>query len=221
MQVGLAASPAVSFRTAGSGAGAWQQESDGGAGAFTITVDTTLQYALLNQTLNDLIAGRRITLSEGFFSNYIVVKECMVRCYKDDQLLITCHFAGSFTGTVFLTGKPVYNAFTRTVDMQALAYKLQTKSLLLKGAKWLLAGRIEKEIKKVTSVSLAAYFVKAQTALEKEINKEWTNGITGGGNIRDLQLVRIAALPQHLLLQAMCTGNLHLTVSVNNLNFLG
>lgn len=221
LQVGLTASPVlhvekkdvVSFELPATGSVA--------TGGFSLSFTTTVPYTLLSKVIDGVMAGKRIVISEGFFANHIVVKNISLKSFNEDGVLITCQFTGSFTGTVLFRGKPVYNASLKTVDVGALTYELQTKNLLLKGARWLLAGRIEKELKKATSISLAGYFAKLQLAMENYLNREWTKGITGAGNITELTLMGISALPDYLSLQATCSGNLRINISANELGFLG
>jgi hypothetical protein len=103
--------------------------------------------------------------------------------------------------------------------MHNLDYDLQTKNLLLKGAKWLFAAKIETELKKAASINLSTYFDTAKTALNEYLNKEWTKGIKGAGSVTDLRLINAEALPQHLLLRTACTGNLSIKISEFNLGF--
>ncbi|MGZ5286477.1 MAG: DUF4403 family protein, partial [Flavisolibacter sp.] len=126
---------------------------------------------------------------------------------------------GSFDGTVHFTGKPVYDTATKTIEVHDLDYDLRTKSLLLKTAKWLFNKKIINEMTKYTSFDLTQYYDTASLAMNQWLNREWTKGIRGSGEVEQLSLTSVYALPQHLLIRSNCVGKLSVVVSEINLNF--
>ncbi len=107
----------------------------------------------------------------------------------------------------------MYNANTKTIEVQDLDYDLDTKNVLLKTAKWLFSGKIESELKKNTAINLSAYFETAQKSLNNYLNKEWTKGIKGTGNVKELKVISVQPLPQHILIKTACAGALSVQVS--------
>ena len=124
-----------------------------------------------------------------------------------------------FDGAIFFTGKPVYNAEKKAIEVQEMDYDLKTRNLLLKTAKWLFNKRIVNELKKYTSFELATYYDTAAATLNNWLNKEWTRGIKGSGSVNNLQLTAVHALPQHLLIRSNCVGQLSVLVSEMDLQF--
>ncbi|HVG42127.1 MAG TPA: DUF4403 family protein, partial [Chitinophagaceae bacterium] len=98
-------------------------------------------------------------------------------------------------------------------------YDLKSNDFLLKAAKWLFDKRIITEIKKYTSIDLTNYYRKATATLNDVLNKEWNKGIRGVGKIKDIQLTDVFALPDHLLIRSVCTGNLEIVINEMNLSF--
>jgi hypothetical protein len=188
-------------------------------GGFSIYLDASLQYDSLSRIVNGYMAGKRFDLSEGLFKKHIIVQQVTVAASPEGRMLIKVDFSGSFNGSAFFTGNPVYNATNKTIEVQDLDYDLQSKNLLLKTAKWLFAGKIESELKKYTTMELADYFDSAQKALNLSLNKEWTKGIKGSGTIKELKVVSVQPLPQHILIKTACSGNLRVQVSEIDLSF--
>lgn len=186
---------------------------------FNIFLEAALQYDSLSTVLNTLLVNKRFDLSEGIFKKHIIIKKTRVSGQQNGNLLFQLDFTGSFDGTVFLTGKPVYNPDTKSIEVDELDYDLQTKNVLLKTAKWLFNKRIRNELKKYTSFSLADYYNTAGKTINSWLNKEWTKGIKGMGYVRDLKLVALSALPDHLLIRSNCAGDLSVLVSSVNLSF--
>lgn len=212
--IGITAAPVVQFEKAASSSTPLPNLTPATpAGGFTVYLDAALPYDSLSRVVNGYMAGKRFDVSEGLFAKHIVVKEVTVAGNTEGHLLLKVDFTGSFNGTAFFTGKPAYDAESQTLAVEDLDYDLQTKNLLLKGAKWLFASKIETELKKASRIPLAGYFDTAQQSLNQYLNREWTRGISGNGTIDDLRLVRAEALPQHLFLRTACSGKLRVTVS--------
>lgn len=220
MNIGITASPVVSFEKTGVASSPVPNLSaSANPGGFSIFLEAAVQYDSLSRMVNAYMAGKRFDLSEGLFAKHIVVNQVTVAGNTTGNLLIKVDFSGSFDGTAFFTGKPGYNAATKSIEVQDLDYDLQTKNVLLKTAKWLFSGKIENELKKASSINLSAYFDTAQKSLNAYLNREWTKGIRGSGSVKELSLVSAQALPQHLLLKSSCAGNLRVQVSEIDLSF--
>lgn len=188
-------------------------------GGFNIYLEAALQYDSLSKVLDASLFNKRFDVADGLFKKHILIRGTEVKGNDNGDLLITLDFGGSFNGTVYFTGKPVYNAHTKRIEVENMAYDLQTKNLLLKTAKWLFNSRIISELKKYTSFDLTSYYNTASTTLNTWLNKEWTKGIKGVGTVNKLELTSLNALPQHLLIRTNCGGKLTVQVSEINMAF--
>ncbi|HEY0354932.1 MAG TPA: DUF4403 family protein [Flavisolibacter sp.] len=188
-------------------------------GGFNIYLEAALQYDSLSKVLNGYLAGKRFDVADGFIRKHIIIDNTTVTGDTTGNLLIALDFSGSFDGRVHFTGKPVYDTATRTIEVHDLEYDLETKNLLLKTAKWLFNKRIVSELKKYTSFNLSQYYDTATLSMNDWINREWTKGIRGSGEVHQLTLTDVYALPQHLLIRSNCTGKLSVMVSEVNLDF--
>jgi hypothetical protein len=214
INIGITASPTVTFEKQNSVVTPVPNLSTSSApGGFSIYLDAALQYDSLSRVVNGYMAGKRFDVSEGIFKKHIIIKEVTVAASPEGRMLIKVDFTGSFNGTAFFTGNPVYNPSTKTIEVNDLDYDLQTKNLFLKTAKWLFAGKIEEELKKNTTINLTNYFDTAQKSLNTYLNKEWTKGIRGAGKINELKVVSVQPLPQHILIKTACSGNLSVQVT--------
>lgn len=220
INIGITASPAVSFeKPTGLRTQVPNLSTAANPGGFAVYLDAALQYDSLSRVVNGYMAGKRFDVSEGIFKKHIIVKEVTVAANPEGRMLIKVDFNGSFSGTAFFTGNPVYNPANKTIEVKDLDYDLQTKNVLLKTAKWLFSGKIEDELKKNTKIDLTTYFETAQKSLNTHLNKEWTKGIKGSGNIKELKVVSVQPLPQHILIKTACSGNLSVQVTEIDLSF--
>jgi hypothetical protein len=213
INIGISATPVVTFqKEAAQITSVPDMTASASPGGFSVFLEAALQYDSLSRVVNGYMAGKRFDLSEGILAKHIVVKEVTVASNSQGQMLIKVDFTGSFNGTAFFTGTPVYNIATKTIEVQDLDYDLQTKNVLLKTAKWLFSGKIESELKKNTSINLTSYFETAQASLNSYLNKEWTKGIKGAGNVKELKVISVEPLPQHILIKTSCAGTLSVQV---------
>ena len=76
------------------------------------------------------MAHKRFDLSQGIIKNHIIIEKTTVAGTPEGNMKITVDFSGSFDGTAIFTGKPVYNADKKLIEVQNLDYDLQTKTYL-------------------------------------------------------------------------------------------
>jgi hypothetical protein len=214
INIGISATPAITFqKEAVKPSPVPNLTPAANSSGFSVFLEAALQYDSLSRVVNGYMAGKRFDLSEGIFAKHIVVKEVTVAGSNEGRMLIKLDFTGSFNGTAFFTGSPVYNAATNTIEVQDLDYDLQTKNVLLKSAKWLFAGKIETELKKATAINLTSYLATAQSSLNTYLNKEWAKGIKGSGNVKELKVISVEPLPQHIVVKTSCAGALGVQVT--------
>lgn len=188
-------------------------------GGFNIYLEAALQYDSLSQVLNSYLVEKRIDVAEGIIKKHIIIKNAAVTGDAEGNMVISLDFTGSFNGTVYFTGKPVYNSEKKSIEILNLDYDLKTKNLLLKTAKWLFNKRISGELEKYTSFDLSQYYDTASKTMNNWLNREWTRGISGTGSVSELKLTSLYALPEHLLIRSNCTGTLSVLVRELNLKF--
>lgn len=220
INIGISATPVVSFAkqeiTPSSVPNLTNTNNPGG---FNVHLEAALQYDSLSNVLNGYLVNKRFDVTEGIFNKHIIVQHTAVSGDTDGNLNIRVDFTGSFDGTAYFVGKPVYNVEKKTIEVQDLDYDLKTKNLLLKTAKWLFNKKILNELKTYTSFDLSQYYDTASKSLNSWLNREWTKGISGSGSVTDLKLTSLYALPEHLLIRSNCVGKLNVLVSELNLKF--
>ena len=71
---------------------------------------------------------------------------------SNGQMAIETNVKGSINGTMYLTGLPVFNVADTTLRVQNLKFDLKTKNVMMKSAKWLFNGKIERTITKALAI---------------------------------------------------------------------
>jgi len=220
INIGISATPVISFAKPEVEHSMVPALANGNSpGGFNIYLEAALQYDSLSNVLNGYLVNRRFDVGEGVFKKHIIIQHTTVTGDENGNMNIKADFTGSFDGTAYFIGKPVYNAEKRSIEVQNLDYDLKTKNLFLKTAKWLFSQKILNELKHYTSFDLAQYYDTASKTMNDWLNREWTKGIKGNGAVTDLKLTSVYALPQHLLIRSNCVGKLNVIVSELNLKF--
>jgi len=220
INIGISASPVVSFEKSNALPSPVPNLTNANnPGGFNIYLEAALQYDSLSNVLNGYMVNKQFDVGEGIFQKHIIVQHTAVSGDGEGNMNIRVDFTGSFDGTAYFVGKPVYNEEKKTIEVQDLDYDLKTKNLLLKTAKWFFNKKIISELKNYTSFDLSQYYDTAKVSLNSWLNREWTKGISGNGSVTDLKLTSVYALPQHLLIRSNCVGKLNVIVSDLSLKF--
>ncbi len=184
---------------------------------FSIFLDAILSYDSLSNILNEQIKGKEFDFKKGFIKKKFIIDECKIYGGGFEKLIIKINFSGTNNGVVYLVGKPVYNKEKRVIEVVDIDFDIKSRNVLLGSADWLFDKKITKEISKIARFELGAYVDTAKTTLNKELNKEWAKGIRSYGNIKDIFLVGIYPMQQHLVIRSNCSGEL--SVKVESIDF--
>lgn len=218
ISIGISATPVVSLaRPAEAGTAVPNLSNAAHPGGFNIYLEAALQYDSLSTVLNQYMLHKRFDIADGLFKKYVVVEGVKVSSDTTGNLRFQLDFSGSFVGTAVFIGKPYYDPAKKTIEVQELEYDLQTKNLLLKGAKWLFSKKITSELKQYTTFPMQPYYDSAAKTINEWLNKEWTKGIRGNGAVSDLKITGLWALPDHLKIRTNCAGKLAVVVNEINL----
>ena len=216
--LGLSAKPVISFEkpveqsSAVPNLGTFSRQP-----GFSIFLDAVLSYDSLSNIMNQNLAGQKFEFKKGFIKKKFIIDECKIYGGGFEKLIIKIKFSGTNDGVVYLVGKPVYDKEKRTIEVADIDFDIKSKNFLLGSADWLFDKKITKEISKNARFELGAYIDSAKTSINQQLNQEWIKGMRSYGNIKDISLIGIYPMQQHLVIRSNCTGDL--SVKVESINF--
>lgn len=220
INIGLAAKPVVKFeKPANSLTSLPNISSFSRVPGFNINVDAVLNYDSLSAILNKQIAGKEYTFSKAFIKKKFIFQQCKLMGSGSDRLLIQVNFSGTDKGTFYLTGKPVYDAATKTLLVTNVDFDVKTKDALLKTADWLFSKKITTEIEKMAKYDLTAMMADATKNINQQLNSEFIKGVKGTGNVSGMSIDAIYPQVSWLVVRANAKGNLSVNVSGADLSF--
>jgi hypothetical protein len=216
--LGLSAKPVISFekpterKTVIPNMGPFSRQQ-----GFSIFLDAVLSYDSLSNIMNMSLRGKEFNFRKGFIKKKFIIDECKVYGGGFEKLIIKINFSGTNDGMVYLVGKPVYDKDKRTIEIQDIDFDIKSKNILLGSADWLFDKKITKEISNNARFDLGAYIDTAKTTINQQLNQELIKGVKSYGNIKDIKLIGIYPMQQHLVIRSNCAGDL--SVKVETVNF--
>ena len=217
--LGLSAKPAISFekpaekKSAVPNLGTFSRQQ-----GFSIFLDAVLNYDSLGWIINQQLKGKEFNFKKAFIKKKFIIDECKVYGGGFEKLIIKILFSGTNQGVVYLVGKPVYDKDKQAIEITDIDFDIKSKNVLLGSADWIFDKKITKEISKNARFELGAYIDSAKTNINKQLNQEWIKGIRSYGDIKDIKLIGIYPMQQHLIIRSNCVGDLSVKVDAVNLS---
>jgi len=132
---------------------------------------------------------------------------------QNDKLIIKAGLKGNINGVIYLKGTPYYDANTKTVSLKDLNYDLDTRSVLVKTANWLLQGTFAKQMEKQFVFSVSGQIDEAQKAIRQQLSsRKVSKGISLEGRLDALQPDQVYLTPTHLVALIVAKGRIDIKV---------
>ncbi len=184
-----------------------------------------LGYSTLNEFAVNLTTDISMKEAEGMAKSFSVGqkfypggKEIQVKDIQlfgqNDKIVVNTKFSGSYEGSLYLIGKPFFNAQKNTIELQDLDYDLQTKDFLLKSAKWMFDRTILKKMKEACVFPLDENVKFFKTMMNDQLrNYKFNNNVILRGMVNDLKVDRIQIVEGNIKIFVSSTGTLNLDVN--------
>ncbi len=216
--IGLSAKPAISFERPTEQTSVIPNISSfSRKSGFSIFLDAVLSYDSLSNIMNQQVQGKEFDFKKGFIKKKFIIDECKIYGGGFEKLIIKINFSGTNNGVVYLVGKPFYDKEKRTIEITNIDFDIKSKNVLLGSADWIFDKKITKEISKNARFELGAYIDTAKIRINKELNKEWVKGTRSYGSMKDISLIGIYPMQQHLIIRSNCIGEL--SVKIESIDF--
>jgi len=133
--------------------------------------------------------------------------------HKDGKIVIALDVLGSINGTIYLAGIPNYNSITKEIYFDQLEYVLNTKSLLLKSANWLMQGAILSKIQESCRYSIKGNLEEGKQSLKPYLtNYTPMKGVAVNGTLNDLEFEKVELTDKAIIAFITISGKLKIKV---------
>ena len=178
------------------------------ADEFSLVLSTEITYEEAEKIAKDQLLGE--TYSYGKRS---VTVEDLELYGQGDKLVVNTRLSGSYNGSIFLTGKPVFNSKKNNIQIKDLKYTLDTKNFLVKSAGWLLKSTIKNQIQDNLDFLLQYNMEEIEKQIQQQLSDYKINdGVTLSGQLKGINITNAYLLPQGMRIYLSLNGQLGVTV---------
>ena len=130
-----------------------------------------------------------------------------------DKIVVNVQFSGSYSGSLYLVGKPVFDAAKNAIRLDELDYDLQTRDFLLRSAKWLFDKTILRKMREACVFPLDENVKSFKTMMNDKIrNYVLNSNVSIKGVVDDIQVQDIKILKDNIRIFVKSNGKLTLDV---------
>ncbi|MEK7256416.1 MAG: DUF4403 family protein, partial [Bacteroidota bacterium] len=132
---------------------------------------------------------------------------------QGNKLVVNTKLSGSYNGSVYFTGKPVFNADKNKIEMQEVDFDFTTQKTLLKTASWLFKGTLKKKVQDNLNFFLKYNLDDTRQMIQQELdNYQIAPGIAMKGNLEELNLSHVYIAADAIKVRIGLKGKLNLEV---------
>ena len=172
---------------------------------YALNILVKASYDSINKIMNKDLMGYKIP----FNGKEIVVDSLHILGNQEQKLIIQVYFSGSKKGEFFLVGTPLITDDQFFV-LTNLAYDLNSKSVLLKTAKWMFDKRILEELNKSAKYDLNPLLNETKNTITQQLNSKLDDGVFLSGTVDRLAVSSIQLGTSGFFLTTEVSGNLKL-----------
>lgn len=175
---------------------------------FDLSVDIKASYDSLSSILNKQMKGKILDLK----GKKIIITQLAINGTQDNKMLFKMTFEGAKKGTLYLTGVPQIDTVKQILYMDQLDFDLETKSVLLKSAKWLFNDKILQEIKTNAVFEMTTLLEDSRKMISKQLSTNINDDVAMKGNIDEIKIKTIYLSEQSIIVRAELNGDLKLKI---------
>ena len=130
-----------------------------------------------------------------------------------DIILMDIMLKGSINGNIYFKGLPVYDVKTKAVYLENFDYDLESRSLLIKTANWLLQGTFAKRMKEALTIPIGSQIDEMRNVLQANLSKnQVAKGVLLNGKIETFTPDKVYLTPKSIIAVVMAKGRVDLKV---------
>ena len=175
---------------------------------FNINLDIVATYDSLSSILTHELMGKKVLIKK----NEVVFQEITIDGAANEQLSLKVDFTGRRKGTLYLLGTPTFDSISQSISFPDLTFNIATKNALLKSAKWLFNPKITTLLREYATFDLDQHLVEMKKTVQKELNRELSEGVRLSGEIEKIELKEIYPRQKHLIIRVNSIGKMNLSM---------
>lgn len=173
-----------------------------------INIGAQISYEEAERLAKDQIVGETYT-----YGKRSVTVENIELFGKQDKVIVNTELSGSYSGNIFMEGRPVYNVRQNKMELKDLDFTLDTRSFLFRSAGWLLKGPIKKGIQDNMNFLLEYNLKESQQMVQSQLdNFIIAPGVKLRSSVNDLSIREVLIIKEGLYADIFISGDLKIVV---------
>ncbi len=185
-----------------------QLERGAAPGDSRVAVEARADYGTITELAARTLEGREFEAG----GRTIRVRHASVHGVGDGRVALELDLAGALQGRVFLVGTPVYDSDRNEVTVPDLDFHVDTRNVLSRAAGWVLQTRFLDRIRREARFPVDPLLLASQAIGPEGIRYDLAPGVWLEGGLTDLEVTRVAALPDAMVVRSEVLGSLHLRI---------
>lgn len=177
--------------------------SDSNSG-FNIKLDIHSSYDSLSSIITQQIGGKKINIKQ----KLVIIDSIKIDNPNSNKLIFKVHFSGHKKGIFYLVGTPFFDSSSQLLKFENIDFDIESKSLLLKSAKWILDDKIKEEISKNCSVNLSDNLSSIKKLINQQIQSYKIDDILLKGKIDDIRVINIYPEQKQITIRVSAFGKI-------------
>lgn len=178
---------------------------------FNLHIRTDIPYEEAERLTREQIVGETYEYGKRSFT-----VENIDMYGQGELLIVNVKLSGSYTGDIYLQGRPFYNVRRNTLEIEDLKFTPETRSFLTKTALWLLRSPIRKKMVETLNFYLDYNLEEIQNQIRDQLaNYEIAQGVTLNGMLEELNIQNAYLTPEGIKVDIGLKGNV--LVKINGL----
>jgi hypothetical protein len=173
-----------------------------------LNLRTIASYDSINQLIAQQLGTQKIELTP---KKIIQIDRVLIFGPQQERLLLAVDFSGTKKGRLYLIVSPFIDA-QQHLKIKDVDFSIDTKSVLLHSARWLLDEKIKVLLTNTFDLDLNPIIDETRLAIEDQINGEIAKGVWMSGKIQTLTVQNLRLSPSHLSVDLQLTGPMKLKI---------
>jgi len=175
---------------------------------FRINLLTDIPYPTIERLTTETVCDSVYT-----FGNKHLSFETFHVYGSNGQMTIETKVKGSIKGTMYLTGTPYFNSADTTLRVKNLKFDLKTRNFLMKSAKWLFNGKVERTISKAIAIPFSSNIRAIETNLANYLNRRQLGyGFELNGKLAKVTVTDLIMTPESVKANLVFSGKVALGI---------
>ena len=166
-----------------------------------VRVEASLPFEQASAQLRKQIAGKTFDTEKGSF----LVVDASVRG-QDGKALLSVDLKGKVNGRLTLSGRPVFNTQTSTLQLEDLDYTLESKSWITQFGEWLFRSTLKKTLLEKANWFMDKSLKDLKAQVQDSFNRPLAQGLNMRGTVADLKPGQPQVLADGFKLEAVLEG---------------